>query len=94
MLLEKAALGLGLAIGPVLAFSHVQFDLLWTGVIGGTLAYGLHRVQRRAERQSMSAELQSYLILVLIGFLPSEIWRWLGIVLGRGLDESPRSSCG
>ena len=46
LLLEKAALALGLAIGPVLAFSQVQFDLLWTGVIGGTLAYGLHRVQR------------------------------------------------
>ena len=40
LLLEKAALALGLAIGPVLAFSNVQFDLLWTGVIGGTLAYG------------------------------------------------------
>jgi len=24
----------------------VQFDLLWTGVIGGTLAYVLHRMQR------------------------------------------------
>lgn len=35
----------------------------------------------------MSAELQSYLILILVGFLPSEIWRWLGILLGRGLDE-------
>jgi hypothetical protein len=35
----------------------------------------------------MSAEMHAYLILVLIGFLPSEIWRWLGIVLGRGLDE-------
>jgi predicted branched-subunit amino acid permease len=46
LLLDKAALGLGLAIGPVLAFSQVQFDLLWTGVIGGTLAYGLHRLQR------------------------------------------------
>ena len=46
LLLERAALGLGLAIGPILAFSNVQFDLLWTGVIGGTLAYGLHRVQR------------------------------------------------
>jgi predicted branched-subunit amino acid permease len=46
LLLEKAALGLGLAIGPLLAFHHVRFDLLWTGVIGGTLAYGLHRVQR------------------------------------------------
>jgi len=46
-LLDKAALALGLVIGPVLAFSHVQFDLLWTGVIAGTLAYGLHRMQRR-----------------------------------------------
>jgi hypothetical protein len=35
----------------------------------------------------MSAELQAYVILVLIGFLPSEVWRWLGIALGRGLDE-------
>ena len=35
----------------------------------------------------MSAELHAYLILVLVGFLPSEIWRWLGLVLGRGLDE-------
>ena len=46
ILLEKAALALGLAIGPVLAFSNVQFDLLWTGVIGGTIAHGMHRVQR------------------------------------------------
>lgn len=35
----------------------------------------------------MSAELQSYLILIAVGFLPSEIWRWLGIILGRRLDE-------
>jgi predicted branched-subunit amino acid permease len=46
LLLEKAALGLGLVIGPLLAFNHVEFDLLWTGVIGGTLAYGLHRLKR------------------------------------------------
>jgi predicted branched-subunit amino acid permease len=46
LLFEKVALGLGLVLGPVLAFSQIQFDLLWTGVIGGTLAYGLHRVQR------------------------------------------------
>jgi predicted branched-subunit amino acid permease len=46
LLLEKAALALGLVIGPLLAFSQVAFDLLWTGVIGGTLAYGLHRWRR------------------------------------------------
>jgi predicted branched-subunit amino acid permease len=44
--LEKAALALGLLIGPLLAFSQVAFDLLWTGIIGGTLAYGLHRYAR------------------------------------------------
>jgi hypothetical protein len=32
-------------------------------------------------------ELQSIMILVLVGFLPSEVWRWLGLALGRGLDE-------
>ena len=31
--------------------------------------------------------LEPYVALVLLGFLPSEIWRWLGIALGRGLDE-------
>jgi predicted branched-subunit amino acid permease len=46
LLMEKAALILGLAIGPLLAFGKIDFDLLWTGVIGGTLAYGVHRVQR------------------------------------------------
>jgi len=46
LLLEKAALGLGLAIGPLLAFSKIDFDLLWTGVIGGSLAYGVHRMMR------------------------------------------------
>jgi predicted branched-subunit amino acid permease len=46
LLLEKAALGLGLVIGPLLALSGIEFDLLWTGIIGGTIAYGLHRIQR------------------------------------------------
>jgi hypothetical protein len=33
------------------------------------------------------SELSPYLLLLLVGFLPNEIWRWLGIVLARGLDE-------
>ena len=24
---------------------------------------------------------------ILVGFLPNEIWRWLGFVLARGIDE-------
>ena len=46
-ILEQAALALGLLIGPLLALSGVSFDLLWTGIIGGTIAYLLHRYQRR-----------------------------------------------
>ena len=36
----------------------------------------------------MSADLWPYVLLLLVGFLPNEIWRWLGIVFARGLDES------
>jgi predicted branched-subunit amino acid permease len=46
LLLDKLALGLGLAIGPAMAFAKVEFDLLWTGIIAGTIAYGAHRIQR------------------------------------------------
>ena len=33
------------------------------------------------------AELWPYLVLLLVGFLPNEIWRLLGLVLARGIDE-------
>ena len=33
------------------------------------------------------AELWPYLILLLVGFLPNEIWRLFGLVLARGLNE-------
>lgn len=36
----------------------------------------------------MTAELWPWLVLVLVGFLPNEVWRWLGVVLSRGLDET------
>jgi hypothetical protein len=29
-----------------------------------------------------------YLVLVLAGFLPNEMWRMLGILLARGVDEN------
>jgi hypothetical protein len=32
-------------------------------------------------------DLWPYLVLLLVGFLPNEIWRVLGLVLVRGLDE-------
>jgi Branched-chain amino acid transport protein (AzlD) len=33
------------------------------------------------------AELWPYLMLVLLGYLPNEVWRVLGLVLVRGLNE-------
>jgi hypothetical protein len=36
---------------------------------------------------SAQAELWPYLALILAGFLPNEVWRWLGLLAARGLDE-------
>ena len=33
------------------------------------------------------SEFWPYLLLLLVGFLPNEIWRWLGVIASRGLDE-------
>ena len=33
------------------------------------------------------APLTPYVMLILVGFLPNEAWRMLGVVLARGLDE-------
>lgn len=36
----------------------------------------------------MTRELTLYALLIVIGFLPNEVWRWLGVVVARGLDEN------
>jgi hypothetical protein len=38
----------------------------------------------------MSGELHAYVLLVLVGFLPNEVWRMLGLVVARGIDEESR----
>jgi predicted branched-subunit amino acid permease len=48
MMLDRLALALGLLIGPVLTAWHVELDLMWTGVIAGTLAYAVHRLREAA----------------------------------------------
>jgi hypothetical protein len=30
----------------------------------------------------------AWLVLILVGFLPNEVWRMLGVVLARGIDEN------
>ena len=36
---------------------------------------------------ALSGELGAWLALVLVGFLPNEVWRWLAVIFSRGLDE-------
>lgn len=36
----------------------------------------------------LGADPTPYIALILVGVLPSEMWRWLGLVVGRGLDET------
>jgi branched-subunit amino acid transport protein len=36
---------------------------------------------------SLASELSPYLVLILVGFLPNEVWRMLGLFAARSLDE-------
>ena len=45
MMLDKLGLVLGLMIGPLLTILDVNLDLMWTGLVGGTLAYLVHRIR-------------------------------------------------
>jgi AzlC protein len=49
MMVDKLSLVLGLALGPLLAYWGVQLDLMWTGIIGGSLAYAVHRVREATQ---------------------------------------------
>src|SRR3954471_14438593 len=42
---------------------------------------------RGAAMTALSGELGAYLALILVGFLPNEVWRWLAVIFSRGLDE-------
>lgn len=44
---DRIALGLGLALTPLVALAQTGVDLLITGILGGSIAYGWHRWQRR-----------------------------------------------
>jgi predicted branched-subunit amino acid permease len=47
-MMDKLALAIGLVMGALLTARHVQLDLMWTGVGGGTLAYAVHRLRKVA----------------------------------------------
>ncbi len=42
-LIDRLAFVFGLMLAPLLAYFQIGLDLMWTGVIGGTLAYAAHR---------------------------------------------------
>jgi predicted branched-subunit amino acid permease len=44
-LIDILAFIFGIVLGPLLAWYQVGLDLMWSGVIGGTLAYGIHRLR-------------------------------------------------
>jgi predicted branched-subunit amino acid permease len=44
-LLDRLALALGLVIGPLIAATKIGLDLMWTGIIAGTIAYVVHRLR-------------------------------------------------
>ena len=45
MLVDRLALGLGLVLGPLFAHWQIGLDLMWSGIVGGTAAYAMHRVR-------------------------------------------------
>lgn len=45
-LMDRLALALGLVFGTALAAGHVELDLMWSGLGGGTIAYVVQRLRR------------------------------------------------
>src|SRR5260370_24905058 len=45
------------------------------------------RCDERGSTMSLLGDWWPYLLLILAGFLPNEVWRMLGVVASRGIDE-------
>jgi hypothetical protein len=43
-LLDKVAFALGLVVWPMVASLKIGLDLMWTGLIAGSVAYAVHRI--------------------------------------------------
>ncbi len=50
-LVDRMALGLGLVLAPLFAEFGGRLDLLWTGLVGGTAAWGVHRLWKRRKEK-------------------------------------------
>jgi predicted branched-subunit amino acid permease len=51
-LIDGLAFALGLVIGPIMAAQKIGLDLMWTGLLGGTIAYVVHRFREQQRRTS------------------------------------------
>lgn len=45
LLVDRLALAFGLVLGPLFAWWQLGLDLMWSGMIGGTAAYLIHRAR-------------------------------------------------
>jgi hypothetical protein len=52
LMVDRLAFGLGLVIGPLLTIAKIDLALLWTGLVGGSLAYLAHRLRTARQRQA------------------------------------------
>jgi predicted branched-subunit amino acid permease len=48
-LVDRMALVFGLLLGPLLAYWQLPLDLMWTGILGGSVAYAINRVREAAQ---------------------------------------------
>jgi predicted branched-subunit amino acid permease len=44
-MVDRLALAFGLMLGSLMPYWHVGLDLMWTGAVGGSLAYAIHRLR-------------------------------------------------
>ena len=61
-------------------------DILVSGVVAGTIAYGVHRV-RAARMSEFIGDWHALAVLFVAGVIPNQIWRMLGLWFGGGIDE-------
>jgi predicted branched-subunit amino acid permease len=45
VMVDRLALAFGLVLAPLLVYFRVELDLMWTGLVGGSLAYAVHRLR-------------------------------------------------
>jgi predicted branched-subunit amino acid permease len=50
---DRASYVIGVVTAPLLAYAHVDLDLLWTGLVGGTAAYGIYRLSQARRSKGM-----------------------------------------